>query len=360
MIICDFVLLENFCNLGCKYCRPGWNKLKYRDGRFYWHNKTESIPWKSSAQLQEEWIQIAANVIQEINPPIIKLSGGEIFIIPDVIEIIKTIAREAEMVQILTNGTILNDKLTAPLKSIENLHYQISIDGHLLEMNSMRFRSPFMLKKVLSFLDFAAQFPGTVEINCVISKYNIDGFFSFAEYISKNYHKTIIVPFPVRGCPDYSPTQEQVINFEKNCLKHKSSSLNSLPPEAYMARLIEIMRERKRINKCYVPLFILSAYGDGTIQYCTCGGNYSVGNIVQNSIATIRENITNTYKNPDTLPQVHSYCCDCYTHYDIINLFLEDEIQAEDLEGFSIFTNNTVRTRLNDLKTEIMKGSAWV
>lgn len=355
MLICDFVLFEHLCNLRCKYCFNSRKRLTIADNKLYRFNRnTETFElWKVLKTAQKDWSLILDKIVAKTDVPIIKLSGGELFVIPNMIDIILEIAGHSQVLQILTNGTLLDEETTKKFDR-RNIHFQVSVDGHTLTMNRLRFQNKKHLKCILSFLKQVSKRENSVEINCVLSKYNIDQFFNFVSFVYHRLPNTIVLPRPVRGIPQYLPEIQQVSRFEKRYQKLQKDFGTTLPPNRYFQSLINILQNGHRTSLCFAPLFIISAFGDGTLRYCTCGSNKPEGDILNGDFEEInrkhyrqlRESIKHS-----TLP---NFCKGCFTHYDIFNCFLNDNVPLSELKGFSLLNNEKVKKRLQFLKEKVI------
>jgi MoaA/NifB/PqqE/SkfB family radical SAM enzyme len=66
--------------------------------------------------------------------PILKISGGEIFLVNGIIDLFEDRASHYTVLQALTNGTLLNEEKVARMAEIKNLQVQFPLDGHTLDM----------------------------------------------------------------------------------------------------------------------------------------------------------------------------------------------------------------------------------
>lgn len=98
------------CNLFCEHC-------------YFIHNKK---PEKFLNR--HEYIEITEQ-IKQLKPFSVNLIGGEVFLVPDIMEIIQTIKKNGHKINIATNGLLLNDIKIKKLKELNIGNIQISIDG---------------------------------------------------------------------------------------------------------------------------------------------------------------------------------------------------------------------------------------
>jgi MoaA/NifB/PqqE/SkfB family radical SAM enzyme len=351
MYLCDFVLLENFCNFSCKYCSPGWKKMTLRNGDYYKADSHDTPPvkWKSVEEFYQTFRRIFQIINNHFHPHAFKISGGEIFIMPGILDFIKYMADNCIDLKILTNGSNVFDSVLQSILEYPNIHFQVSLDGHTLDMNSLRFKNESRLLSIVHLLKSLNDSMNTVEINCVLTRHNLTNFFNFADYMAELLPNCIIMPFPVRGFTEFLPTREQVDQAKTTYLEEYRDS-PVLPPEGYMSRLFDILQTSRRRNKCYVPLFLISAYGDGSIQFCTCGSDFPSGNVFEQSCAEIYKQSENLFQEFSRGHRVFEACADCFTHYDLLNCYIESEVTEHELREFSVFNNDTFIRNISSFK----------
>lgn len=354
MIINDHILTEFICNLRCTYCSSKVNLMR-RERNFLKvssHGDTPIYKEPVSNFLDRNQKVIKQSKHQK-GTPILKLSGGEIFLIPEFMDILPSLSNEYAVVQILTNGTLLTPQIIKKLQKFSNIHLQISLDGHTTKMNSCRFQNPKTLTTILNNLTLISHSDIPLEINCVLTKVNIDGFFEFVEVINNLIQRCIIYPFPVRSHLELFPQPTQINLFIQNLEKKFSSLKHLLPPIQYLNALIEFMKNKKRIRGCYIPYIVLATYGDGQLDVCTCGSVKNLGNVLLSTAPYSRirsDSCYNNIINPNTSP---SCCKNCFTHYDIINLFLEGDISITKLKTIPFFAAQEIIKKLIATKKEM-------
>jgi len=109
--------LTNVCNLRCRMCGQ-WSESGYMHDRK--DRLKEEISLSDWKRLVDE---LAAHNIDSI-----LLRGGEVFLFPDIIELIKYINSKNIRTSIDTNGTMLW-KYAEELTGIGNVHINVSVDG---------------------------------------------------------------------------------------------------------------------------------------------------------------------------------------------------------------------------------------
>lgn len=357
MIINDHVLTEFICNLRCIYC-SGKIGLTRKNGKFletFFINNALSNKESVSDFLSRNLKIIKLSRYQK-KTPILKLSGGEIFLIPEFINMLPFLAREYLIIQILTNGVLLDFLIVKKLKKFHNIQLQVSLDGHTIEMNSCRFTSVKTLAKIINNLILISKFDIPLEINCVLTRINIDNFFEFVKKINSLVKKCTIYPFPVRSHRELFPLPLQIEVFALTLKEKFSSFKHLLPPIQYFNSLVEFMKNRKRTKGCYIPYLILATNGNGLLDVCTCGTIKNLGNVL-----SFKNRSENPYfkieqdpcYNKIISPKLAPACCkECFSHYDVINLFLEDLISVAELKTMPFFATEEIIDRLIEAKNE--------
>lgn len=190
----DFIVKEEVCNLNCDYCLFEDAKLKDKhflqrvDGKLnYRLDMVQDLYYQDGYKLKEEVNNGLAVYNKNFDAPIIKFSGGEILLIKNLEQLLEEQSKNYEVVQVLTNGTLFNQKMVDRLKGITNLNIQFSIDGHTLDMNYNRVKSESMNKLLVDNFDMLVKNGITTEAYSVISIKNIDKLPEFAEYLIDRY-----------------------------------------------------------------------------------------------------------------------------------------------------------------------------
>ncbi|MGA9347576.1 MAG: radical SAM protein [Anaerolineae bacterium] len=356
MIVHDHVLTDFICNLRCTYCPCEVDLIKRKGDMLYVRSSEYSPAYHESiGTFLERNQEVIRRSKRQKNTPILKVSGGEIFLIPEFMNMLPILADKYAVVQILTNGTLINPTIIEKLKAIPNIHIQVSLDGHTIEMNTHRFRNPRVLLLILNNLTLLSKANIPLEINCVLTTANTGGFFDFVKDIDHRLRECIVYPFPVRSNPELFPHPDQIETFEQAFKENFLSVKHLLPPIQYFHALIEFMKSGKRLKGCYVPHVVLATSGDGQLEACTCGPVKSLGNVLATSVSEAfmrvgKDPCYDSVREPDLSP----VCChDCFTHYDIINLFMEGGISVRELKTMPFFNAPEVIDKLIAIKEEL-------
>jgi sulfatase maturation enzyme AslB (radical SAM superfamily) len=353
VLVIDHVLTDNLCNLRCSYCPCDVTLLQRSGQQIRTRNGREGPPPESVDNFLERTVSVIGRVDNYVEAPILKLSGGELFLVPEFMRLLPMLCERFEVVQLLTNGTRLDDVIIAQLSTFQKVHLQISLDGHTYEMNRFRFTSPFSFATALDGLLRSVRAKLPVEVNTVLTVANIEGFWEFVAFLHNHVSDhTLIYPFPVRGNPGMVPSRDQVEAF---CLKMPTLYAEHevlLPPKAYMDALCEFLLHGSRRFGCSVPYAVVGSTGDGTLDACTCGPVKVLGNVLDgDGTATLGRIERDACYAEVQDPSLRPHCCDdCFTHYDIINLFVEGAITEQELARLPFFGTPKILAVLSAVK----------
>ncbi|MBI4980309.1 radical SAM protein [Candidatus Woesearchaeota archaeon] len=366
-VINDFLLFEEFCNLRCDYC-GGFYPTDFvfrRDGdRLVYPQRWESTR-KASTTLEEmldqtpkitQLFELASRVLEGLNDqfeyPILKLSGGEVFLIKEICDFIEHSSKRFKAVQLLTNGTLLNESSIECIAQLGNVYIQLSLDGHNLEVNRARIKREELQRKILRNIEVIQKKGLSLEINCVLTKYNTKEFSAFAEYISQ-YPKVVIFPRPVRGesVEILHPDESAIKQFEESI---KTVNPHVLPPSSYIDKLLSTLLHKKRAWKCYIPFFVMGTDMYGNLSRCTlCSGSTKVTNILEpdeDKLQSLKHKVSyNSDNNCISCPE------NCITQYEMFNLYVESMVNEEELKKVPIFRANGIIENIKEIKSSIKK-----
>lgn len=364
----DQRIAEEFCNFRCEYCGglcpAEYTTKKDKKGNLTvpkeWYGMINTMPYnvrkqfdsgitfKNHYNLSLEIMKQTKNVL---NCDILKISGGELTLYDKLCEFVSLIHNDYLSIQILSNGFNLKKEDILKYKEMRNVSFQISIDGVTPGSNYSKSHSKFITNAVINNIEYLLQNGIGVEINCVLTKYNIDKFLQFLEHF-KNAENFIIVPRPVRGearkLIDFS--REQVLSFEKCINQNYDKYSNILPPKKYFERVINMMETKKRNFPCYIPYFVQSIDGYGNFEMCPLGLNYcSKKNIMNDKISKLDILLNSEYN----VIGNYSKCDYCIVQYEMFNLYVDDEITKGDLRKLPSLNNDIIISHISDIKERI-------
>jgi len=333
----DLCMIDE-CNLSCDYCR---NEPSISKGA----NQSKQI------NKVKKGLQI---IFDYIDPAIIKISGyGEITLYPKFRQLLDL--KGSSSLQIITNGTLLTKEVISDLAKRDNISLCYSLDGHTLQTNIARTKSQKTLEKVLENLKTSIELGIPTEINSVLTKWNTTYFHEFLSYLNEFSQKSkfMVIPFPVRPFPGRDnnylfPQAEDIIKFEDNVINNYKKYSNILPPYNYLKELVTFLKRKKRGRVCYVPSFNMGINPQGDILTCPCGPKESIGNIFSKS----RVNLN---KHPYETVGRWKECYSCFNHYEIINLYLQGNINDNDLTKVPSLYSKKALSVLSQLKKRVLR-----
>lgn len=362
----DQRVAEEFCNFRCDYCEgfcpSGYTLSRDQDGNLKvpneWYEKINSLPLEAkryfkNGRKMEDFYKLALEVMRRtkgiLDTDILKISGGEVTTNKDLLNYIRKIHKNYLYIQILTNGFNLTEQDIKEYKKMENVSFQISIDGATAESNYAKSHSAKITEKVLQNIECMVRENIGVEINCVLTKYNTNKLLIFLERF-KEANNFIIIPRPVRGEPKeiLNFSKKQILDFEKLINENFEKYSNILPPKEYIDRLIEIMKEDKRSSGCFIPFFVQSIDGYGNFEQCPIG-------LITKSNCNIFETQDNNMLIEKQIFRCNSLCKNCTNQYEMLNLYVEGKITKQDLKKMPSLNSEKIIEHIDDIKEEIVR-----
>ncbi len=337
------------CNLRCKYCwfAVGEPHTIRKGNDLFTRKKNETTFDYSVNQLTQN----IHKILTSLDSDILKLVGGEILLLPEVVDVALAKEREYKQILIVTNG------VNFPIEYLEKLppqkvSFQVSLDGIQPEANSLRFSPKGQnTQKILNLIKLLDSKGYTVEISSVMTDHSIRFLPELVQYFSKNFPRIIVYPFPVRFS-DYvlSPTKENI-----EILRSISSmaTVGSIPPKTYFENFIKVL-SGKREHRCFLPIITATVCEDGSMPLCPCGNIGTRENILSpkgkmsQSPPSIDHPIIKS-----VLSVEHEKCFSCFTHFDIINLFMAGFVSEEELALCGIFRKDEIRNSLVERKKTV-------
>lgn len=358
VLIKDIIIREELCNFNCEYCLTQDSKLKpdhsfeRKDGIIYRYDKvpdySEPSKWKSD-------LVKVMNITEDYSDSsILKINGGEFFVVKNAIEFVEDWSKNYNCVQIITNGSLLNEDIIKRLAKIPNINIQMSLDGHTFKMNSYRVRTETLHLKLLKHLDLLIQNNIQVEINSVLTDRNIENIESFThEMLQKYGNKVFLLFYPVRGNPANSlrPSLEQIKNF-RGFIDNYNKYESILPPQIYIRQLADFLETKKRTIGCRMPMIMYQVFDDGSLTHCPACWITLLGNLLESDPKLLfdsigKERMYNLLV--DNKPHIQ-YCKRCYTTLELINMYFQDLISLDELCKQPSYNHPETRKRLTELK----------
>mgnify|MGYP000793239658 CR=1 FL=1 len=348
----DFVVKENLCNMRCKYCLT--QTSTFVEEIF----KSNCLVYEKNSKLKDNMDKVTEEINREFNISILKISGGEILMVEGILDYIKKHASKYKKVQLLTNGMLLSPMFLTELKKIENVCIQISIDHHTIEGNGYRTSKYAHLKKILDNLDYAVQLGFEIEINCVLHNKNTHLLLNYVQYLSKYAPNILLLPFPIRGQykDNFYPQKEQLQGVEE-VINQYDLYKEILPPKIYLEYLLRFLNSGKREIPCVLPQVAIGSFDDGRITPCANYWFTSLGNImVENSKKVFNKvNTHSIYRALSSERCRPNECNQCFTPWEIINLYCLGKLSVEDLKKIPLYSFQGLEECLSNVHIEERK-----
>jgi MoaA/NifB/PqqE/SkfB family radical SAM enzyme len=338
------------CNMKCRYCRSLPDPIA---------DATVASSDGISIDIEEQRKRLQESIHYSqayFDIPILKLSGyGEFFLLPQPIPLLKEWSNHYDRIQVITNGTKLNQRRIRQLSDIPNLIVCISLDGHTPESNCCRTADPRILHTIFQNIEYLRNSGIPVEINSVLTKFNSPLFPDFLSFLRKHFDGLICSPFPVRGKHLAHLREPEPGKRLQPLLESYPEFSPLLPPKPYLQRLISFMESGLRVHKCYVGYTALGIDPAGDILVCACNVKWPIANLW-------REGLERAFQKRILSPNFHKFyfpeisfsgCRTCFTHYEVLNLFLDGTISLEEIGRLPMFGGPKTQIRLQELKTQL-------
>jgi MoaA/NifB/PqqE/SkfB family radical SAM enzyme len=337
----DQRILDEACNLACGYCAPSGFPMRIdKEGGAHmppsWRETLSVVPAVDETLPEQpqltDFFALGERVIsamsEETDSQILKLSGGEITLYPQLVDYVRNVHDRYSAVQVLTNGYKLTQEQIDDFADMGNIYFQISLDGTTQETNRARTPNGHITQKVIGNLERISEKGMPIEINCVLTRFNTGSFDIMLDTL-KGMGDIVVVPRPVRGggrkLLDFD--QEQLEAFRQVVIDRYDEFESILPPKPYLDRLVSMMADGYRSNRCYVPFFVQGVDNYGNAETCACGGTMPMlGNVLENPDEVFDRHQAGTNYDPG---EEHDDCSYCMTQYEIMNLYIEGAISRE-------------------------------
>jgi sulfatase maturation enzyme AslB (radical SAM superfamily) len=344
---------SGLCNLRCAYCfiTNGGIEEAMRKGSEIFSVKGEKKNKKRDYSISY-LLENVEKIIEKVEANVLVVLGGEIFLLPEVMDLLAIKTAKYDKVRIITNGLLIQKYDLRKLDS-DKFCFQVSLDGNTIKANRFRFSSRECLDRILDNMHNLWELGFAVEINCVLSGANIDQLESFALYVKKTFPGVIIYPFPVRFfLPEHSLGAQNIETIVK--VAGNAEIADVFPGRAYMEQMVMAIVGQKTL-KCYLPFLATSGSEDGSINLCPCAMLKERGNIFTGDVRPMQLAF-NDKDVEDVLRFKYETCKNCFTHFDIINLFIEGQIRDEEMSRKGMFKDVKVFNALKMVRDKINQG----
>lgn len=352
----DLVINESACNLSCSYCLTGQSNLKAAHESQLIFKLPIIADYRKDEEFSRRLKSIVERVDKKFAPPILKLTGGEIFIVKGIMSFIEEVAAFHDVVIVQTNGLPLTDEKIERLSALGNITVQISLDSSVYDGNSHRVQSAAIHEKVLDRIARVASSGLPLEIYGVLNDRSAPYLRDFVEWCcSFDDNPPQLFPFPVRGpdCESFAVRPDQYHHVEA-LEAMLPAAAHVLPPLPYLQRLSAFYKDGLRSWRCHLPRLVLSTFDDGVVTPCPNIWFHKMGDLTaENWEASLdKVNATAFY---DLLlgerPRL-SACKGCFTPWDTISLYFDDLITLDQLCRAPSYAAPRVRELLAAKKRE--------
>lgn len=349
----DLVVKEDACNLACTYCLTGQSNLKagHRDQLIFQPPKVDS--YDPTTPLGQRLHRVVDRVQTALRTPLLKVTGGEIFVIKGMIDFLEAVAPQHEVLVVQSNGLPLIDDRIERLAKLGNVVVQISLDSSVYAGNGYRARSADLHGKILDRITAVVEAGLPLEIYAVLNDRSAPYVVDFAKWCGAfSGNRPQLFPFPVRG-PDsdrFAMTADHIRHLED--LRDLRPALpDVLPPQAYLDRLIDFFRNG-RTWRCHLPRLVVSTFDDGVSTACPNIWFNDMGNVLEDDWENVLSQVCTTGFYDLLLaerPRLDA-CKGCFTPWDTLSLYFEDEITLDELCRAPSYAAPGVRALLAETK----------
>lgn len=356
----DLVVREDTCNFRCTYCLSYESSLKPQEEGFqqYVTVKRERLLYAPGSPLKERLDKTLERFESVADAVILRVSGGEVLQIRGIIDFFRIKSPLYETIQIQTNGYHLDQKMVDALHELGNVHVLMSIDGHTLGLNGYRVVRDHVQDRLNENLRRTIESGMPTDVTSVLSDKNMSEYHTFLDELLPYEGRVMVYPFPVRGNVKEKmlPSETAIKGFKKHVLDDYSKYAGVLAPKPFIEELCFLLTEGYRRLRCHVPATMIQSFDDGVLTPCPNCWATELGNIQDEEPQTVidrmgKGKIYNVFLQPKPrLP----FCKQCYTAFDIVNLYINGYIDDQDIERIPSLREPRARTRLQVIKEERM------
>jgi len=360
-LIHDLVIKQDVCNFNCSYCMTPESFVTDRsthatNNKTPWNmHKLHEMVYAHGYSFKNEIDKLLNNYHEYFDAPILKLSGGELMLVKNIAELIHNELNRYDAVQILTNGSLIQESFLNELGGLPNLYIQMSLDGHVYEANRLRANTPGKHAKLMKNLDRLAENNFNIEIYCTITSANIDNIFDFISFLYTYYHGQVkLTCFPVRhsAASKFGPEACQLTAVKK-IIDNYSDYAEILLPLKYFEKMLESMQSNERRQfGCHVPYIMMQTFDEDEVTTCPYSWGERLGDL-RTAPEAIVEGFGRHpgYHMRTTTPPWAPSCRHCFTDSVVYSLYFDNEIDLNELTvNRPILMRDRARQRLIELK----------
>ncbi|MET9415899.1 radical SAM protein [Streptomyces klenkii] len=354
----DLVVNEDSCNLSCTYCLTGQSNLKEGHSLQLIFEPPRRDSYEPGSPLGQRLDAVAGRLRSHFGLPLLKVTGGEIFLVRGIMDFLEQEARKHEVLVIQTNGVLVRQEHLERFRSWGNVVLQVSLDSHLHHGNSHRVPTESLHRKVVDAISRILDSGLPVEIYSVLNDRSVTEACAFAEWLTGFSRPPVYFPFPVRG-PD---SERFAVRPEQHGLVQELADrydefASVLPPRPYFDRLLSFYREGRRTFRCHLPRLVVSTFSDGVVTPCPNIWFSDMGNALEESWEeTLEKAGTSGLYRALLAPRPRlSACHGCFTPWDTLSMYFEDEITLDELCTAPTYSPPRIRKMIADAKADYLR-----
>ncbi|MFE1935439.1 radical SAM protein [Streptomyces sp. NPDC059474] len=355
----DLVINEDSCNLSCTYCLTGQSNLKQSHHAQLIFGPPTRDRYAEGSLLGRRLPLIAGRIDDTFRAPMLKVTGGEIFLVAGIMDYLREQAARHEVLIVQTNGVLVREEHLEELRGWKNVVLQVSLDSHLFSGNSHRVQTESLHGKVLRRIETILDSGLPVEIYGVLNDRSAPEAPAFARWLADRERPPTFFPFPVRG-PDserFAMRPDQIVHIEE--LVDRYDELAAvLPPRPYFDRLLSFLREGERTFRCHLPRLVISTFSDGMVTPCPNIWFSNMGNLLEDDHSESLRRVGETGLYTALLaerPRLNA-CKGCFTPWDTLSMYFEDEITLDELCQAPTYAPPVIRELIAERKRLYKEG----
>lgn len=351
----DLVVNEDSCNLSCTYCLTGQSNLKEEHHLKLIFEPPKGDTYAPGSRLAHQVETVSDRLREQFKLPLLKVTGGEIFVVRNMIEFLEREAPNYEVLVVQTNGVLVTDEYLERLEALGNVVLQVSLDSHLPHGNSYRVSKASLHERVVERVAAILDSPMPVEIYAVLNDRSVQEMEEFAAWLMSFSDRPTYFPFPVRG-PDseaFKVKPDQVALIDRFVERYDDFA-PVLPPRAYFARLLSFYHEGKRTFRCHLPRLVVSSFNDGVVTPCPNIWFSDMGNALSDDWEQALDKVGETGLYKALLaprPRLEA-CQGCFTPWDTLSMYFDDEITLDELCSAPTYAPPAIRQLIADMKRD--------
>lgn len=348
----DFNPWHYLCNMSCCYCI---NHLPFyrKDDNVYVQKaaRAEYVKLGSVDSMMLRSIKCLEKLFEKYDVTVLTFSGSETFLFPEIIDVIRFAVNYVSQVQLITNGTLLDQNLINTLASLNgNIHISLSLDGDTRETNFARtLNDEILFERVMKSLRMLAKSNMKFDILMVLSQFNIESVMDILRRLEVSYPGLGLQIWPVFGSNGVGLLSHNARKIDEIYAQYYSLNLR-LQPREYFRAMRDYMISGQRTRNCYLAKYCFYLNDIGDMKICPCNGLLKKENLFTGITYPFPKNM---FYGRDTLTRMP--CSVCYINWDVINMLLRGEVAICELENMPFYSDEKVRNELRDLVDRFVK-----